>query len=89
MATLRMALTMLFNLSFICRCVLGRRSVCLVELLDYIADGSVDLTVFKNLLCRVHEEDIHSSFDLEVVFLFSPAFPNPSFQQISLDSSLE
>ena len=59
-----------------------------VDSVDYTAYGGMDFLVAQNLLFGIHEENIHSIYG-KGVLLFSIAFPNASFQEISLDGPFE
>lgn len=62
---------------------------CAVE---FIYDGSycsVDLLITHDLLRYIHDQDVEASFDLKHVFLLAPALTYPSFEKVSLYSSLE
>lgn len=60
-----------------------------VELFDNLTDSSVDGLVVKDLLRRIHEEDVHSVLACEHVLLLSPCFSDASLAEIALDRSLE
>ena len=55
---------------------------------DLLHSG-VDFLIGEHFFCRVHEENIHAIFNVEGMFLLSPAFSDASFEKIAFYGSLE
>ena len=69
----------LFLLSIFCR---------LVDFFDYLSYSSIDLFVREYLFCRIDEKDVCAAA-VEARLLFSPAFSDPSLEQIAFNSTFE
>lgn len=60
-----------------------------IQGLDDLADCGIDLFIGKNLLGRIHEEQVEPSLYSQKMLLPAPTLTDTPFQEVALDCALE